>query len=90
MLKDLLSRVMGDPSEREVARLKPSVDEINHLANELKAMSDADLRALTLEFRTLVSESTVQERQRLADLRAEIAVEESADQVVGYLDAVGF
>ena len=80
MLKNLLSRVVGDTSEREVARLKPMVDEISSLEAEFQAMGDAQLRALTDEFRTQVTESTQAERQQLADLRAEISEEEEADR----------
>ena len=80
MLKNFLSRVMGDPSEREVSRLKPIVEEINSLEPEFQAMSEADLRALTDEFRAQVADSTVNERQRLADLRAEMSTEEDAER----------
>ena len=44
MFKKLLTRVMGDPNEREVRSLQPIIDEINQLENEMKARSDADLR----------------------------------------------
>jgi preprotein translocase subunit SecA len=80
MLKNLLSRAMGDPSEREVARLKPIVDEVNRLAGEFEVMSEADLRKLTAEFRAQVVDGTLVERQRLADLHAAIAAEEDADR----------
>jgi preprotein translocase subunit SecA len=80
MLKNLLSRVVGDTSEREVARLKPIVDEISSLEAEFQAMSDAQLRELTDEFRAQVAESTQAERQKLADLRAEISEEEEVDR----------
>jgi len=79
MLKSILSRVVGDTSEREVARLKPRVDEISRLEAEFQAKSDAQLRELTDEFRAQVAESTQAERQQLADLRAEISEEEEAD-----------
>ena len=36
MLKSLLSRVVGDSSEHEVARLKPIVDEINGLEDQFQ------------------------------------------------------
>jgi preprotein translocase subunit SecA len=80
MLKNFLSRVVGDPSEREVSRLKPIVEEINSLEPEFQAMSEADLRALTDGFRTQVTESTVDERQRLVDLRAGMSGEEDAER----------
>jgi len=80
MFKSFLSRIVGDSSEREVARLKPIVEEINRLADEFEAMSEADLRALTDEFRAQVIESTDAKRKQLADLRAEISAEEDADR----------
>jgi preprotein translocase subunit SecA len=80
MLKNLLSRVAGDPSEREVSRLKPIVEEINRLEPEFQAMSEADLRELTNEFRAQVTESTANERQRLLDIRFEISTTEDADR----------
>jgi preprotein translocase subunit SecA len=80
MLKNLLSRVAGDPSEREVSRLKPIVEEINRLEPEFQAMSEADLRELTDEFRAQMTESTANERQRLLDIRFEISTTEDADR----------
>jgi preprotein translocase subunit SecA len=80
MLKNFLSRVIGDTSEREVARLKPMVDEINSLEAEYQAMSDAELGELAAEFRAQVAESSQAERQQLADLRAEISAEEDTDR----------
>ncbi len=80
MLKNFLSRVIGDTSEREIARLKPMVDEINGLEAEFQAMSDADFSSLTAELRAQVTESTQAERQQLADLRVEISAEEDTER----------
>ena len=80
MLRNLLSRLVGDTSEREVARLKPIVQEINALEPEFQAKSAADLRELAAEFRTHVMDSTQTEQQHLADIRAQITEEEDADR----------
>ena len=80
MLKSFLSRVVGDTSEREVARLNPMVDQVNSLEAEFQAMNEAELRELTAEFRAQVAESAQAERQQLADLRAEISAEEDTDR----------
>jgi preprotein translocase subunit SecA len=56
MLKNLLTKVMGDPNEKELDRLQPLVDEINELEAEFQQLSDAQLRAKTDEFRALVSQ----------------------------------
>jgi preprotein translocase subunit SecA len=75
----LLSRIFGD-NDREVRRYMPLVEQINALEPEFEALSDADLRAKTDEF-----------RQRLAggetvdDLLPEAfaAVREAAKRKVG-------
>ncbi|MBI4956717.1 MAG: preprotein translocase subunit SecA [Myxococcales bacterium] len=46
-----IKKIFGTSHERTVRRLKPKVVAINALESELKALSDADLRAKTAEFR---------------------------------------
>ena len=69
MFKKLLTRVMGDPNEREVRSLQPIIDEINQLENEMKARSDADLRGQTEEFRRRVAAETAALAQEAAEAR---------------------
>jgi len=47
----LLTKVVGDPTRREVKRHQNAVARINELEEELKALSDAQLGAKTAEFR---------------------------------------
>src|SRR5487761_334863 len=56
MFKGIVGKVIGDPNAKEVKRLQPIVNAINALEPEMEALSDAELRAKTDEF-----------RQRLAD-----------------------
>src|SRR5712664_3807243 len=46
-----LSKIGGDPSEREIKKLRPLVDRINTLEADYKALSDDALREKTIEFR---------------------------------------
>ena len=46
-----LTKILGDPNEREVKRLRPTVDRINALEPEYEKLSDAELRAKTDAFR---------------------------------------
>jgi preprotein translocase subunit SecA len=46
-----LSKIGGDPSEREIKKLRPLVDRINSLEADYKALSDDALREKTTEFR---------------------------------------
>ena len=47
----LLTKILGDPNEKEVKRLRPLVDRINALEPELERLSDDQLRAKTATFR---------------------------------------
>jgi len=80
MLKNFLSRVVGDSSERQVSRLKPIVDEINRLEDRFQAISDVALRELTAELRAQVAASTYAARERVADQRRMIASEPNAQR----------
>ncbi len=44
-------RILGDPNERELKRIRPIVARINDLEPEMQDLSDDDLRALTAEFK---------------------------------------
>ena len=46
-----LSKLFGDSNEKELRRLQPLIDEINALEPEFEALSDAELRDKTTEFR---------------------------------------
>jgi len=56
-MRGLLSRLLGDPSEREVARLRPIVEEINSLEPEFQQLSDEALRDRAAEWRAGVTEA---------------------------------
>lgn len=47
----LFSRIFGDANERAIRALSPLVTQVNALEEEMQALSDADLRAKTSEFR---------------------------------------
>src|SRR5882757_8810038 len=51
MLTWAVKKVFGTSHERAIRRMKPRVDAINALEDKMKALSDADLRAKTAEFR---------------------------------------
>ena len=54
MLK--LGKVLGDPNERELKRLRPIVDEVNDLEPEFEALSDEGLLDKTDEFRDRIED----------------------------------
>jgi preprotein translocase subunit SecA len=59
-MPSLIAKVFGTKNEREVARMRPQVQQICDLEPAMHALSDEELRAKTDEFRALI-------RERLAD-----------------------
>jgi preprotein translocase subunit SecA len=51
MIGNLVTKVFGTKHDREVKKLQPLADRINSLEPEIKALSDAELKAKTPEFK---------------------------------------
>ena len=51
MIGNLVAKVFGTKHDREVKKLQPLVDRINSLESEIKALSDAELKAKTPGFK---------------------------------------
>ncbi len=51
MLRGLIGKVVGDPNAKVVQRLQPTIDAINALEPNMERRTEADLRALTDQFR---------------------------------------
>jgi len=66
-------RILGSKNERELKRLRPTLQKITDLEPEIAALGDEDLRARTAVLRARVEEATQGERDTLEQLRAEVA-----------------
>ena len=55
MIDKVLAKIVGTQNERELKKLRPVVASINGLEPAMQALSDEQLRAKTLEFRTRVA-----------------------------------
>jgi preprotein translocase subunit SecA len=79
-LKGLVSRLIGDSDEREIARLQTVVEEINSLEPEYENYSEKQLRGKTAEFRRRLARG-----ETLDDLLAEAfaAAREAARRTIG-------
>ena len=75
-----LTKIFGTYSERELKQIDPIVDKIEAMADEYKAMSDAQLQAKTPEFK-----ERLQKGETLDDILPEAfaTVREAADRVLG-------
>ncbi len=69
MFKNMFKSVLGDPAKKEAKRLMPVVDEVNALEAGMQAKSDEALRAMILEFRTNITETTAEARAEWAGLQ---------------------
>jgi len=76
----MLDKLFGTHSDRELKKIYPVVDRIEAMAEEYKAMTDAQLQAKTAEFKT-----RLQEGETLEDILPEAfaTVREAADRVIG-------
>ena len=70
MFKNLVKKVFGDASDREVKRLQPVVSQINALGPEFERMSDDELRSQTAAFRATIAEQAGKPHAELAAARA--------------------
>ena len=75
MLKSILTKVGGDPNEKELDRLWPIVEEINALEPEFEKLSDGELRALTAQFKAQIARATADLKSRLQEKQRELAEE---------------
>ena len=55
MLDTLLAKVFGTQNERELKKIRPIVDQVNALEQSTRALTDAQLRDKTAEFKTRVA-----------------------------------
>jgi preprotein translocase subunit SecA len=80
MLKNLIEKVIGTYSDRELRRIEPIVDEIEALEPKIKALSDDELKAKTSEFKKRLSEG-----ETLEDILPEAfaVVREASVRVLG-------
>ena len=76
----LLKTLFGDSSSRELKSIYPIVDKIESMADEYKAMTDAQLQAKTPEFKERLANG-----ETLDDILPEAfaTVREAADRVLG-------
>ncbi len=47
----IFTKILGDPNEKELKKVRPLVEQINSLEDEMQALSDEELRDMTGEFR---------------------------------------
>ena len=51
MFKNIFKKIVGDPTQKYLDSLYPTLDEVNEMADEYKAKTDVELRLKSTEFR---------------------------------------
>ena len=55
-MSSIIDKIIGTHSERELRRIKGTVDAIEGMRDQMKALSDEELRAKTDEFKKIYDE----------------------------------
>lgn len=71
------AKVFGTKSEKDIKKLWPLVEEINEQAEEMKHLSDEELKGKTEKFKQEIKESTRETEGRIAELNRQL---EQADE----------
>ena len=83
----MLKKLLGDPNARKLKKFQPLVAEINLIEEDIKGLSDEDLKAKTVEFREQIAQATNDEevKEVLDDILPEAyaVVREAAIRVLG-------
>ncbi len=69
----MLKKLFGDPNTRKLKKLQPLVVEINLLEEEIKKLSDEEMRSKTAEFRQMLAKTKTKDQED--NLLDEILVE---------------
>ncbi|MBI2760305.1 MAG: preprotein translocase subunit SecA [Chloroflexi bacterium] len=81
-----ITKLFGDPNEKEVKKLRPTVDKINALEPEMEAASDEDLQLRTAAFKERLAEADPDDHQDILDEilpEAFAMVREAARRTIG-------
>ncbi len=70
-----LSKIFPSKHEKDVKELAPIVDEINAHYEELKDLTDDELRAKTQEFKDLIKKNTQEHEDKITELRAKLTTD---------------
>ncbi|MEX0680716.1 MAG: preprotein translocase subunit SecA [Balneolales bacterium] len=74
-----ISKIMGSKSERDIKKIQPVVDEIKSYEEEMKNLSDEDLKAKTELFREDIREATAETQNKIDEIKAELETIHTSD-----------
>ena len=69
MLKNVLTKVLGDPNQKTIDRLTPLVEEVNALEADMQRRCNDELRQMMADFRADIARATSSVRSQLEESR---------------------
>ncbi len=79
MLANILGKIFGNKSERDIKQLRPFIDQVLKVYPEIQALSDEELRGKTLEFRNLIKTSISEYQIEIDRIQAQLEIETELD-----------
>ncbi len=89
MLNNILQKLFGDKSGRDIKELKPIVDKVKKEFETVKSLSNNELRGKTIDFKKRIADNIAQETTQIAELKEKIDVEqdiEAKEEMYGQVD----
>ena len=84
MITGLIKKIFGDRNTRVLKELWPIVDEINEYYEQVKNLSDDELKAKTEKFKEKIAEETLELRNKIDELKQSL----KSDDFDGEIDSV--
>ena len=72
MLTNLIGKVFGTKSERDLKTLRPFIDQVSTVYPQIAALSDDGLRQKTAEFKSRIQEAILEQDARLKEIKAKL------------------
>lgn len=80
MIGNILQKLFGSKSDRDIKKLMPLVDEVKAAEPAIKALNDDELRGKTLEFKERIAEAAKTENDRIKTLEEELTADLSIEE----------
>ncbi|HCQ15871.1 MAG TPA: preprotein translocase subunit SecA, partial [Cryomorphaceae bacterium] len=79
MITDFLQKIFGNKSDRDLKEIKPFVDKVKAVYDDIAALDHNGLRAKTHEFRQRIADNIADNTSRIAEIKNQLESEEDID-----------
>ncbi|MCW3488637.1 preprotein translocase subunit SecA [Dethiobacter alkaliphilus] len=72
-MRGLIAKIIGDPNQRELKKLNPIVEKVNSFDEQMRALTDDELRSKTTEFKQRLDERVAGLREKVEQERSQLS-----------------